>query len=104
EADKKRREEIDLRNEADQLIFTTDKTIKDLAEKVTEEEKQGAENAKKELQEALEGEDLEAIKTKKEALEEQVQQLSVKLYEQMAEEQQAQQGADASAEDRKSVV
>jgi len=98
EADKKRREEIDLRNEADQLIFTTDKTIKDLAEKVTEEEKQGAENAKKELQEALEGEDLEAIKTKKEALEEQVQQLSVKLYEQMAEEQQAQQGADASAD------
>ena len=98
EADKKRREEIDLRNEADQLIFTTDKTIKDLAEKVTEEEKQGAENAKKELQEALEGEDLEAIKTKKEALEEQVQQLSVKLYEQMAEEQQAQQDADASAD------
>src|SRR5690625_2057363 len=98
EADKKRREEIALRNEADQLIFTTNKTIKDLAEQVTEEEKQGAENAKKELQEALEGEDLEAIKTKKEALEEQVQQLSVKLYEQMAEEQQAQQGADASAD------
>lgn len=98
EADKKRREEIDLRNEADQLIFTTDKTIKDLEDKVTEEEKQGAEAAKAELQKALEGEDIEEIRTKKEALEEQVQQLSVKLYEQMAQEQQAQAGADPSAD------
>lgn len=65
EADKKRREEIDLRNEADQLIFTTDKTIKDLEDKVTEEEKQGAEAAKAELQKALEGEDIEEIRTKK---------------------------------------
>src|SRR5699024_10532225 len=46
EADKQRREEIDLRNEADQLVFTTDKTIKDLGEKVTDEEKQKAEDAK----------------------------------------------------------
>src|SRR5699024_5915115 len=44
EADKQRREEIDLRNEADQLVFTTDKTIKDLGEKVTDEEKQKAED------------------------------------------------------------
>src|SRR5699024_8853518 len=96
EADKLRREEIDLRNEADQLVFTTDKTIKDLAEKVSEEEKQAAEEAKDALKEALEGDDIEAIKTKKEALEEQVQQLSVKLYEQMAQEQQAEEG-DAEA-------
>ncbi len=98
EADKQRREEIDLRNEADQLIFTTDKTIKDLEENVSEEDKQSAEEAKTALQEALEGEDIEAIKTKKEALEEQVQQLSTKLYEQMAQEQQAQQGSEAEAE------
>lgn len=97
EADKKRREEIDLRNEADQLIFTTDKTIKDLADKVTEEEKQNAENAKEELKKALEGDDIEAIKAKKTALEEQVQQLSVKLYEQMAQEQQAQQATQTDA-------
>ena len=95
EADKKRREEIDLRNEADQLIFTTDKTIKDLEDKVSEEEKQKAEAAKDELKKALEGNDIEDIKAKKTALEEQVQQLSVKLYEQMAQEQQAQQGAEA---------
>src|SRR5690625_850071 len=90
EADKKRREEIDLRNEADQLICTTDKTIEDLAEKVSDEEKQKAEDAKEELKKALEADDIDQIKEKKEALEEQVQQLSVKLYEQMAQEQQAQ--------------
>src|SRR5699024_6115652 len=69
EADKKRREEVDLRNEADQLIFTTDKTIKDLEDKVSEEEKQQAEEAKEALQKAIEGDDLEDIKAKKEALE-----------------------------------
>lgn len=90
EADKKRREEVDLRNEADQLIFTTDKTLKDLADKVSEDEKQNAEAAKEELKKALEGTDIEAIRAKKEALEQQVQQLSVKLYEQMAQQQQAQ--------------
>src|SRR5690625_130386 len=106
EADKQRREEIDLRNEADQLIFTTDKTIKDLEDKVTDEEKQKAETAKEELQKALEGDDLEAIKEKKTAIEEQVQQLSVKLYEQMAQEQQAQgnQGAADNTSQDEDVV
>src|SRR5699024_9878483 len=106
EADKKRREEVDLRNEADQLIFTTDKTIKDLEDKVSEEEKSQAEAAKEALKTALEGKDLDEIKAKKEALEEQVQQLSVKLYEQMAQEQQANEadagtgtGADSAADD-----
>ena len=96
EADKKRREEIDLRNEADQLIFTTDKTIKDLADKVSEDEKQKAEAAKEALKKALEGDDIEAIKEKKTALEEQVQQLSVKLYEQMAQQQAQGEAGDAS--------
>src|SRR5690625_3651325 len=90
EEDKKRREEIDLRNEADQLIFTTDKTIKDLADNISDEEKQKAEDAKEELKKAIESDDTDQIKEKKDALEEQVQQLSVKMYEQMAQEQQAQ--------------
>ncbi|MEC5422205.1 molecular chaperone DnaK [Virgibacillus sp. C22-A2] len=94
EEDKKRREEVDLRNESDQLIFTTDKTIKDLAEKVSEEEKQKAETAKEELKTALESDDLDQIKEKKEALEEQVQQLSVKMYEQMQQDAEAAQGQE----------
>lgn len=100
EADKKRREEVDLRNEADQLVFTTDKTIKDLGDKVTDEEKQKAESAKEELQQAIEADDIDQIKEKKEKLQEEVQQLSVKLYEQMQQDagesqgEQGEQGAD----------
>lgn len=94
EDDKKRREEVELRNEADQLIFTTDKTIKDLGENVSEEEKEKAEAAKEELKTAIESDDLDEIKAKKEALDEQVQQLSVKMYEQMQKDAQAQEGQD----------
>ncbi|MBY7143337.1 molecular chaperone DnaK [Virgibacillus sp. NKC19-3] len=89
EADKKRREEVDLRNEADQLIFTTDKTIKDLGDKVTDEEKQKAEDAKEELKKAIEADDIEQIREKKDALQEEVQQLTVKLYEQAQQDAQA---------------
>ena len=69
EADKKKREEVDLRNEADQLIFATNKSIKDLGENVSDTEKQEAEAKIKELEEALKGEDLEAIKSAKSELE-----------------------------------
>ncbi|WP_368652128.1 molecular chaperone DnaK [Ornithinibacillus sp. 4-3] len=99
EADKKLREEIELRNAADQLIFTTDKTIKDLGDKVSEEDKKKAEDAKEALKQAIEANDIEQIKEKKDALEEQVQQLSVKLYEQMQAEQQAGAGAENNADD-----
>ena len=90
--DKKRREEVELRNEADQLIFTTDKTVKDLGEKVSEDDKQKAEAAKEELKAALEANDIDQIKEKKDVLQEQVQQLSVKLYEQMQQDAQAAEG------------
>ncbi|WP_067837084.1 molecular chaperone DnaK [Amphibacillus sediminis] len=99
EADKKRREEIDLRNEADQLVFQTDKVLKDLGDKVSEDEKKKAEAAKDELKTALENNDLEAIKAKKEALEQEVQGLSMKLYQQAQEAAQAQQGAEQSGAD-----
>ncbi|WP_411844258.1 molecular chaperone DnaK [Salinicoccus sp. HZC-1] len=102
EADKSRREEVDLRNEAEQLAFTTDKTIEDLGDKVEADEKEKAEAAKEELNKALEGSDLEEIKSKKEALEEIVQGMSMKLYEQMAQEQQAQQGAEGTEGDAQS--
>ncbi|QCT75025.1 molecular chaperone DnaK [Macrococcoides canis] len=99
EADKKRREEVDLRNEADQLIFATDKAIKDLEDKVDAADKEKAEAAKEDLKKALEGNDLEDIKTKKDALNEIVQGLSMKLYEQMAQAQQGAEGAAAQDDD-----
>ncbi|HET7616652.1 MAG TPA: molecular chaperone DnaK, partial [Bacillales bacterium] len=96
EEDQKRREAIDLRNEADQMIFTTEKTLKDLGDKVDEAEKNKAEEAKDKLKKALEGEDTDEIKKAKEELEEIVQQLSVKLYEQA---QQAAEQAQGQSED-----
>ncbi|MBA8771682.1 molecular chaperone DnaK [Staphylococcus coagulans] len=91
EADKKRREEVDLRNEADQLVFQVDKTLKDLGENVSEDDKKDAEAKKDELKTALEGNDIEDIKAKKEALEQVVQQLSMKVYEQAQQQAQASQ-------------
>ena len=95
EADKKRKEEVDLRNEVDQLIFTVDKTLKDLEGKVYASDVQKAEAARDELKAAVEANDLEAMKVKRDALNEVVQNLTVKLYEQAAA---AQQAAGASQE------
>lgn len=97
EADKKRREEIDLRNEADQMVFTVEKTLTDLGDNVDESEKAKAEEAKEELKKALEGTDIEGIRTKKDALQEIVQQLSVKMYEQAAQAQQGGEGAEGQS-------
>ncbi|GLI83792.1 molecular chaperone DnaK [Rossellomorea marisflavi] len=102
DADKKRKEEVELRNEADQLVFQTEKTLKDLEGKVDEEEVKKAEEAKAELKEAIEKNDLDLIREKKDALQEIVQNLSMKLYEQAQAEAQAAQGAeggDAKSDD-----
>lgn len=92
EADKKRREEVDLRNEADQLVFTTEKTLKDLDDKVSAEDKTKAEEAKNGLKAAIESNNIDEIRAKKDALQEIVQQLSMKLYEEAAKQAQAAQG------------
>lgn len=97
EADAKRKEEADLRNEADQLVFTTEKTMKELEDKVDASEIESANAAKDALKEAIEKNDLEEIRAKKDALQEIVQNLTVKLYEEAAKAQQAAQG-EAGAE------
>ncbi len=97
EADKKRKEEVELRNEADQLVFQTEKTLKDLEGKIDEAEVQKANTAKDELKAAIEKNDLDEIRTKKDALQEVVQNLSVKLYEEAAKQAQAAQGAEGAA-------
>ncbi|CEX17967.1 molecular chaperone DnaK [Streptococcus pneumoniae] len=82
DADQKRKEEVELRNEADQLVFQTDKVVKDLEGKVDAAEVAKATEAKEALQAAIEKNELEEIRAKKDALQEIVQQLTVKLYEQ----------------------
>src|SRR5690554_4770516 len=70
EADKQRKEEVELRNEVDQLIFQTDKTLKDLEGKVDADEVKKAEEARDELKAAVEANDLETMKEKRDALNE----------------------------------
>ncbi|HZG76908.1 MAG TPA: molecular chaperone DnaK [Paenibacillus sp.] len=96
EEDRKRKELVEARNTADQLIYTVEKTIKDLGDKVDASEIQKAEAAKDALKATLDSGNLDEIKAKTEELSNIVQQLSVKLYEQMGAQQQAG-GADAGA-------
>lgn len=95
EADKQRKEEVDLRNDADALLFTVDKTLKELEGKVDAEEVKKAEDARDELKAAIEANDIEQMKAKRDSLNEVVQNLTVKLYEQAAQ-QQAQENPEAA--------
>ncbi|HFQ4101899.1 TPA: molecular chaperone DnaK [Enterococcus faecium] len=95
EADKARKEEVDLRNDVDALLFSVDRTLKELEGKVDEEEVKKAETARDELKAAVEANNIEEMKTKRDALNEIVQNLTVKLYEQAAQ-QQAQENPEAA--------
>ena len=91
--DKKRREAVDVRNNADQMIYQTEKTIADFGDKLSEEEKGKIETAKEALKEALKGEDIDAIKAKQEELQKEIYAVSEKVYKAAAEAQQAAEGA-----------
>lgn len=97
EADKARKEEADLRNDVDTLLFTVDKTLKELEGKVDADEVKKAETARDELKTAVEANNIEEMKAKRDALNEIVQNLTVKLYEQAAQAQQAAQQQDPNA-------
>ena len=90
EEDKQRREAVDRRNEADQLVYATEKSLEEHGDKIGEEDKKAIEDTLAETKKTLEGEDDEAIKTSMEAL----QQASHKLAEEMYKDAQAQQGAE----------
>ena len=105
EADEKRKAEADVRNEADSMIFATEKAIKDLGDKVDEKDKEEAEDKIKELKEALEEKDFdtEDVKKKTESLNEVAMKLATKVYEEAAKAQQAEAGdvEEAEVEDKK---
>ncbi|WP_281888304.1 molecular chaperone DnaK [Paenibacillus sp. YYML68] len=87
EEDRKRKEAVEVRNQADQLVYSTEKTLKDLGDKVDQGEIDKANAAKDRVKKALEGDNFDEIKAASEELEQVVQQLSVKLYEQAAQAQ-----------------
>ncbi|MBO0419660.1 molecular chaperone DnaK [Vagococcus fluvialis] len=98
EADKARKEEVDLRNDIDALLFSVDKTLGELEGKVDADEVKKAEAARDELKAAVEANNLEDMKAKRDELNEIVQALTVKLYEQAAQQAQAEnpEAADAA--------
>ena len=91
EQDKKRKEEIEIRNRAETLVYETEKNVKELENSLSEEEKNDISAAKDELSKALEANNIEDIKAKTEKLTEKFHTISAKMYQQQA---QAQQGAD----------
>jgi molecular chaperone DnaK len=87
EQDKKKREEAELRNNADGLIYTAEKTKKDLAEKITQDQKNKIDNAVSALKDALAGTYLDKIKAKSEELTKALQEVGTAIYQQAASEQ-----------------
>ena len=102
--DKKKRELIEARNQADSLVYTTEKAVKEHGDKLDEETKKGIESALEDLKKAMEGDDLEAIKGKTEALATASQKLGEILYQQAQGEAAAGGEGEAEGGDQKDDV
>ncbi len=87
EADKLKKEAVELKNESENLIFQAKKAVKDLGDEVTEEEKESIEKLSNELEELLKDDNLDAIRSKKEELETAAQGVAIKAYEKAQKEQ-----------------
>lgn len=98
EEDKRKREEAEAINEADSLIYTTDKTLKDIGDKADKAHVERIQKAKEELQKAVTAKNIPDIKTKKEALEKALHELSATIYNQTAGQAGAQGAPGAGAE------
>ena len=102
EADEKRKEEADVKNEAESMIFATEKAIKDLGDKVDEKDKKDAEEKMEDLKKAMESNDTDDIKKKTEALNEVAMKLATKVYEEAAKKNQAEAKSDEKEDTSKS--
>ena len=98
EEDKKRREEIDIKNGADQLVFQTEKTLGDLGDKVTAEEKASVEGKINELKEAIKNNNIYEIKAKQDELQKAFYPIAEKMYKDSAAAQGAAQGEPAQGQ------
>ena len=89
EADSKRKEEAEIRNDAEQMVFATEKTLKDFGDKVKDKEKEEIEELIKNTKDALEKDDTDDIKKASEELSSKVMELSSRIYQEQAAESQA---------------
>ncbi len=99
--DEKKKSLADAKNEADQMIFTTEKAIKDLGDKVDSKEKEEAEKLVKDLQDELAKDDLDAIKAATEKLKEKAMQLGAKVYEEANKKAQSEANNQSSSDNKK---
>ena len=102
EADEKRKAEADVKNEAESMIFATEKAIKDLGDKVDKKDKKDAEEKMEDLKKAMESNDTDDIKKKTEALNEVAMKLATKVYEEAAKKNQAEAKSDEKEDTSKS--
>ena len=101
EADEKKKQEADLRNESEQLIFATEKAIKDLGDKVEEKDKKEAEDLINDLKKALDDSDMDKVKDVKEKLNEKAMTLATKVYEEAAKKAQSENKENTESNDKK---
>ncbi|WP_067258714.1 molecular chaperone DnaK [Methanobrevibacter cuticularis] len=97
EEDKKKQEEIEVRNNADSMIYTAEKSLEELKDKISDDEKSNIEKLVGELRELIPGDDISAIKEKTEELTKIVQEIGAKIYQEAQQAQQNQAGADQGA-------
>ena len=97
EEDKKERERVEARNEADALIYQTEKSLKDIGDKVSPSEKESVNNSIKDLRKAMEGSDIDVLKQKTEALKQASYKISEELYKNAQASGTASQGAAGAA-------
>ena len=98
EEDKKRKEEVEVKNNAESLCVQVERSIKELGDKISESEKSELESLTKDLKDKAAGTDYEAIKAATEALTNKFSEISTKLYQQAAQQQQAQGGPQDGAQ------
>ena len=101
EEDNKKKEAADTKNDAEQVIFMTEKAIKDLGDKVSEKDKEEAEKLIDKTKKAIEGEDLEEIKNAKDELLKKANELATKVYEEAAKNNQANNSEESAEKEDK---
>ncbi len=104
EEDRKKREKVELQNQADTLVYTTEKTLKELGDKVSGEQREKVEKAIERTREAIKSEDVSSIKAALEELTKEMHAISTILYQQQAQQQSQQQAKQEEPKEEEKVT
>ncbi|MDO5851038.1 MAG: molecular chaperone DnaK [Methanobacteriaceae archaeon] len=104
EEDKKRQEEIEIRNTADSMVYTADKTLEDLKDQIDDDKKEEIKTQQQELKDAIEKDELDEIKEKSDKLSETIQKVGAEIYQKAAEAQQQAQAQQDQTQDNSTTA